>query len=120
VATPVGHSLDRRSITDGGLVIAIGPARETCLVTLVGELDLSNAPTLREELHGLLSMELKTVVLDLESLEFIDSSGIRCLLETTLESRGNGDRFRILDSLHPHVDRALRVSEAREVLPFMA
>ena len=114
------HSLERRSTVDGGLLIAVGPARETCLVTLVGELDLSNAPTLRKQLRGLLSMELETVVLDLESLEFIDSSGIRCLLETTLESRANGDRFRILDSVHPHVDRILRVSEAREMLPFMA
>jgi anti-anti-sigma factor len=119
VATPARRSVDRHSTTVGGLLIAVGPARETCLVTVVGELDMSSAPTRRKELHGLLSKDLETVVLDLESLEFIDSAGIKCLLETTLESRANGDRFRILDSLRAHVDRALRVAEAREMLPFI-
>ena len=112
------HSLDRRSTIDGGLLIAVGPARETCLVTLVGELDLTNAPTLRKELHGLLAMELETVVLDLSRL----SSSIRAASGACWKRHSNreqtGTGFRFLDSLHPHVDRILRALGNPRDAPF--
>jgi anti-anti-sigma factor len=109
-----------RTIIAGRLVISIGPPLETCLVTLTGELGSSNAPALRDELHRLLSSEHETaLLLDLQQLEFIDSGGIHCLLQTTAESRTNGDRFRILGALDSHVDRVIRVSGTRELLPFI-
>jgi anti-anti-sigma factor len=119
VTTPASEPNPRPTeIFDGRLLIAIGPELETCVVTLVGELDYGNVPTLEYELHRLLARDLD-LLLDLEGLGFIDSSGIKCLMQMTGESRANGDRFRILGPLHPHVDRVLRISGAHDVLPFV-
>jgi anti-sigma B factor antagonist len=55
-------------------------------VTLSGELDLSRAPTLKEELARALEQLAQTgdtptrLVVDLQELTFIDSSGIQVLV----------------------------------------
>ena len=47
MTTPASEPKARPTeIFDGRLLIAIGPEFETCLVTLVGELDYGNVPTL--------------------------------------------------------------------------
>ena len=48
------------------------------LISLSGELDLSGAPALDEEIGRLAAREdVRRVVLDLRSLAFLDSSGLR-------------------------------------------
>ena len=48
------------------------------LIALTGELDLSGAPALDEEIDRLAGEEdVRRVVLDLRELEFMDSSGLR-------------------------------------------
>src|SRR6185436_16163044 len=104
--------------TDGPLLLAIGPELETCVIALVGELDNGNVPTLKQELDRLGTSGCD-LILDLESLEFIDSTGIKCLVRATRKSRANGDHLRILSDLHPHVERVLRISGVHDVLPFV-
>ena len=116
MATPAISSA-RRTITNGPLLIAIGPELDTCVVALVGELDYGGVPALKQELDRL-STSGCDLILDLESLEFIDSTGIKCLMRATRKSRANGDHLRILSDLHPHVERVLRISGAHDVLPF--
>jgi len=48
------------------------------LISLTGELDLSGAPPLEEEIAELSARDgVRRVVLDLRELEFMDSSGLR-------------------------------------------
>ena len=111
--------LGARTITEGALKIELSPELEICLVCVSGELDCTNAPVLDAQLHRLLtSTELRSVILDLSELEFIDSIGVECLLQATQHSRENGDRLRIV-AVHPHVDRVLDITGSREVLPFL-
>ena len=82
------------------------------LIALTGELDLSGAPALDEEIDRLAGEEgVRRVVLDLRELEFMDSSGLRlvALAERRLGAaeRGAGARprararpARVRD--HPH------------------
>ena len=113
MAVSTGH-LGARTITEGPLKIELGPEFEICLVCVSGELDATNAPVLDAQLHRLLaSTELRGVILDLSELEFIDSIGVECLLEATRRSRENDDRLRII-AVHPHVDRVLDITGARE------
>jgi anti-sigma B factor antagonist len=107
-----------RSIVERELRIEIGPEAETCLIRVAGELDLGTVPVLERELHRLLSHDLRRVILDLEDLEFIDSTGLGCLLAAANHSRVNGDRLRIIGA-SGYVDRILRLTGIREVLPLI-
>ena len=48
-------------------------------VVVSGELDLASTSTLHREVHALLALPIAEIVLDLQGLEFVDSSGIRAL-----------------------------------------
>ncbi len=105
-----------RSIVDGGLRIEIGPEAETCLIRVVGELDLGTVPALERELHRILSHDLQRVIVDLEDLEFIDSTGLLCLVKATRHSRADGDRLRFIGATG-QVDRVLKLTGVADLLP---
>ena len=50
------------------------------VVSLSGELDLATAPQLRQTVGDLMGMGTRHLVVDLEGVEFIDSSGLGALL----------------------------------------
>ena len=63
------------------------------VIALAGELDLSGAPALDEEIARLAAADgVERVVLDLRALEFLDSSGLRsvALAHRRLEAAGRG------------------------------
>jgi anti-sigma B factor antagonist len=51
------------------------------LVRLVGELDLYNAPALRQTLGDICSEAPERVIVDLSEVEFIDSTALGALIE---------------------------------------
>jgi anti-anti-sigma factor len=55
---------------------------ETVTLVLVGELDPHTAPSLRDQLDQVVDDATSTVVLDVEGLSFIDSSGLRVIIAT--------------------------------------
>jgi anti-anti-sigma factor len=66
----------------------------TTVLTLHGELDLAYADDLWSRLAGLRDRG-EPVLLDLDQLEFIDSSGLRVLLQATQDSEGGEWRFHV-------------------------
>lgn len=54
---------------------------ERSVVVARGEIDLSNADVLREALEGMIATEAQTIVLDLLDLKFLDSTGLRVIIE---------------------------------------
>jgi anti-sigma B factor antagonist len=52
-----------------------------CIIRLAGELDLYNAPTVREALTELSADEPRRVIVDLSEVEFIDSTALGVLIE---------------------------------------
>jgi anti-sigma B factor antagonist len=113
---PIDSVVAVRQLTHGTLTAHVGPERETCLVRLRGELDLASVPLLESELHRLLSTELSAVILDLDGLDFIDSTGLQCLLVAARRSQANGDHLRILPP-RGEVERILELSGVGEALP---
>lgn len=99
--------------------IEVGPEGETCLLRVGGELDLDAVAMLERELHRLLSADIQSVILDLSELQFIDSTGLHCLLRAAERSRRDGDRLRIITPESPDVDRLLRLIGIRDVLPII-
>jgi anti-sigma B factor antagonist len=51
-----------------------------CLVTIAGELDISSCDSLRDALSKIVP-DAQSLILDVAGLKFLDSTGLRCLLD---------------------------------------
>lgn len=85
----------------------------TSVVTLRGEIDLQNSPDLRKELLAWLA-EGQDVVVDLSGVDYIDSSGIACLVEAYQTARHQGGNFS-LAAISPAALRVLKLARLDEV-----
>ena len=98
-------------------------------MALGGELDLAAGDGLLDRLRAELAHGPGEIVLDLGELSFIDSTGLRTLLQASDICDGQGSRLSIvacrghvarvfdltgLDSVLPVVDEAPRLAEASE------
>jgi anti-sigma B factor antagonist len=59
-------------------------------VRIFGELDIAAVPVLEAEVARLRDGGLRRLVLDLSGLGFLDSTGLRCVLELDAEARQDG------------------------------
>jgi anti-anti-sigma factor len=77
-------------------------------LSLTGELDLVAAPVLEDRLTRLRARK-SPVRLDLSKLEFIDSTGIRLLLQSVGDARTKGWEFQIERDVAPRVMSVFRL-----------
>ena len=71
---------------------------ESAKVVASGEIDLASSPELRDELQGLLDAGVRSLVIDLSAVSFIDSSGLGVLvgvLKRMDDETGSGANLRI-------------------------
>ena len=76
---------------DGLLRLSVQERGSATVISAEGELDMASAP----ELGRLLGVQHGPVVLDLRSLHFIDSSGLRVLLGAEERARRDGLDLRL-------------------------
>ncbi len=101
----------------GPLVISCVMDNGTASIALEGELDLANAPQLEERLADIEGTRPSRLVVDLGRLVFIDSTGLRVLLQADARAREDGREL----TLRPGdaaVQRAFEVTGALEILSF--
>jgi anti-sigma B factor antagonist len=80
-----------------------------------GDVDLSTSPELRKALlRELRELRMPRVVVNLQSVRYIDSSGVASLVEGLKASRDVGSRF-VLCGLNAKVGEVLRLSRLRTV-----
>ena len=84
-------------------------------VELTGELDLATAPKLDDELQKVEARGPALIVIDLQPLTFMDSSGLRALLAADARARENGTRL-VLVRGDERVQRVLRITRLDERL----
>ena len=66
------------------------------LITLIGEMDMANVDEVRAPvMRSMDSADGKPVIVDMSELSFIDSSGIRLLLEAQAASNADSNRLSI-------------------------
>jgi anti-anti-sigma factor len=106
-----------RIAEDGSLTITAIPDGDSCVLRLAGELVLNTAPTLEAEVYGVFDAGVKTVILDLEELAFIDSMGEQCLLSASRWSRRSGGDIRIVRATG-QVEQVLTLTGVKPLLPF--
>jgi anti-sigma B factor antagonist len=68
----------------------------TIRVALVGELDISSAPRVEEEIERLEAARPAVLVLDLRGLAFMDSTGLRLIVGADGRAREQGRRLAIV------------------------
>jgi anti-anti-sigma factor len=74
----------------GHLRIDVRREEDAVVLELHGELDLAGAPLLQEELASLDEEAPALLILDLEDLAFIDSSGLRVILSAHERAKERG------------------------------
>ncbi|MGH2853279.1 MAG: STAS domain-containing protein [Solirubrobacteraceae bacterium] len=105
------------SASPGGLSISSVVEDGTVSIALEGELDLAGARQLEESLAAAEREDPALLVVDLEGLQFIDSTGLRLLLQADARARERGYEL-VLRPGEPAVQRAFEVTGALTVLRF--
>jgi anti-anti-sigma factor len=86
-------------------------ARATVCVRPIGALDLLTAPAVDAELTELWSVGFKRLALDLRETSFLDSAGLRLVLDWAAHASGDGFAFGVIPG-PPPVQRVLQLAGA--------
>ena len=91
---------------------------DTARLRLAGELDLDTTPILQAKIAALRETGVRSLVLDLTGLEFIDSSGLHCILDWDAESRQDGFTIALIPG-PPAVRRIFELTNTDTLLRFI-
>jgi anti-sigma B factor antagonist len=86
------------------------------VLALEGELDMASADRLQQAIDDEALHAETSIVLDLEELQFIDSTGLRVILRALEHCRGRGQEFAITRG-SPQVQRLLSITGVATHLP---
>ena len=84
-------------------------------LALTGELDLSTVDKVEDELRRVEDGGAETVVIDLSSLSFLDSTGLRTIVTADQRARKSGRRLAIVKGPEP-VHRVFTITRLDERL----
>jgi anti-sigma B factor antagonist len=90
---------------------------ELQVVRVAGEVDISNASSLEEDISHAVPNDAAGLAIDFSNTSYLDSAGIRMLFELAQRVSGRGQSFAVVvppDSLIRH---ALVVTEVEQLLP---
>jgi anti-sigma B factor antagonist len=109
---------DSRTIDAGVLKLESVRVGDTHRLTLRGEFDLAGAEAYEEEIRRIEAGDADRIVIDLATLDFMDSTGLRLLLETDMRSRTDSGRVRYVRP-QGEVARLLHLTRVDERLMFL-
>ncbi len=90
---------------------------EICVIALEGEIDLSNARSLREELLASLPERSLALVLDVSGLTYMDSRGISLLFELGRSLNARRRRLLLAVPETSHLNRLFEITELPRAVP---
>jgi anti-anti-sigma factor len=91
---------------------------QTCVLSIVGELDLGTITELARRVQEKLDENFTVLRVDLSDLTFMDSSGLRELIDLYDRSRREAWRLTLIPSEHAGANTVMRVTGADAALPF--
>ena len=106
----------RPAVNPGELHVSVSGAEPEYEVRLLGELDMSTAPQLRDELLRLVSGGATMITVDLSELAFVDSTGLSVLITGLKRLRQQGGDM-ALRSPTAGTRRVLEITGLTEVFP---
>ena len=93
--------------------------QDRIVLHLTGELDLASSPLFERALEDPALAAAPLVVLDLDDLKFVDSTGLRIILMAHEAARGRGQEFAITPG-SPQVQRLLSITSVAEHMRVIA
>jgi anti-sigma B factor antagonist len=93
------------------------PERERVWVRPIGEIDMGTVPVVEAHLSELMAAGFKQVTLDLRAVCFLDSTGLRMILEWDARSRADGFAFSLVAG-PPTVQRLFDLTDTTSRLTF--
>jgi anti-sigma B factor antagonist len=93
--------------------------QDRTVLHLTGELDLASSPIFERALEDPALAAASLVVLDLDDLKFVDSTGLRIILMAHESARGRGQEFAITQG-SPQVQRLLSITSVAEHMRVIA
>ncbi|HEX6115537.1 MAG TPA: STAS domain-containing protein [Solirubrobacterales bacterium] len=109
---------DTRTIDAGVLKMESAREGDSHRLKLLGEFDLAGAKAFEAEIGRIEGSDPTEIVIDMSALEFMDSTGLRLLLETDMRSRENSERVRYVRP-GGEVARLLHLTRVDERLDFI-
>lgn len=100
----------------GSFSVDVEPERDVVRVCPRGDVDLATVGRLREQVDELIGAGFLRVVLDLRGVTFLDSTGLRLVLELYRRSRADGWDLLIIEG-PADVQRVFDVTGLRPLLP---
>jgi anti-sigma B factor antagonist len=92
---------------------------ETLVLSVEGELDLGSIPILAQQIDTQIGRgDTKALTLDLSDVTFMDSSGLRMLIELSERAHGEEWRLALIAPTHESASLVLRMTGADSALPF--
>jgi anti-sigma B factor antagonist len=108
-----------RSPVPGALAIACSVENGDASLSLEGELDLATATALEDRLNELEDHGSKHLTVDLGGLDFIDSTGLRVLIQASARAEQRGHELVLLPAQET-VQQIFEVTGALRALHFAA
>jgi anti-sigma B factor antagonist len=85
------------------------------VLAVAGEVDLNTAPQLKERINGLITQGHSNLVVDLEGVEFMDSTGLSALVSGLMRTSESGGGMAVVCT-RPQVLRLLALTGLDQVL----
>lgn len=96
----------------------IVPTESEVILALSGELDMSRIDALAGSVDAQLQRPVQCLTLDLRDLAFMDSTGLRLLIELNERAQQEKWRLKLIAPRHEAAARVLQITGADVALPF--
>jgi len=91
----------------------------SCVITVAGEVDVYTSPTLKREIARVMDDGCDDVIVDLEKIGFIDSSGLGVLVSSLRAVREQGGTMRLVCT-SDSILKIFRITGLDKVFPLFA
>jgi anti-sigma B factor antagonist len=105
--------------TDLKFRLDVEPERDVVRLCPHGEVDVATTGAIREKFEEMTALGFGRVALDLRGVTFLDSTGVRLVLELCEASRSGTCEFALIEG-PPAVERIFELTGVRSQLPFIA
>jgi anti-sigma B factor antagonist len=85
------------------------------VLAVSGEVDVATVPRLREQLHGLVAQGSNKIVVDLDGVDFLDSTGLGVLVGALKRVRGSEGGELHLVCTQPRIRKVFEVTGLTKV-----
>jgi anti-sigma B factor antagonist len=84
------------------------------VVSVTGEIDVATAPELRTQLVDLVGEGRTKLIVDLQAVDFLDSTGLGVLVSTVKRARSGGGDLTLVCT-HPHLLKVFEITGLTKV-----